>query len=862
LRQRVRDEAEAWLRFVFSGLGLASQRRTLRREPLSSTIPRLLSIVLNDEWPARRLMTHVFPVPLRGPADAGGAVRRILAALVILTLAVAAGAAAWIYWRARVCLSQLDGQIPVAGLQAPVSVVRDARGVPHIRAVTIEDLIFAQGYVTAQDRLWQMDLSRRLAGGELSEIFGERTLELDIENRTLGLHRVAERTLAEMDDETRRLFAAYARGVNAFIDSHAERLPIEFVILRYRPRTWSETDSIRVGLNMAKMLSTSWPEDLMRERVCAKVAPDLCADLFPDRTPLDRPVAEPVRPTRTGPDPTRTSLDTELREIDPAFRALLSRLANSSRGIGSNNWVVSGAHTQSGKPLLANDPHLGHGVPSVWYMAHLKAPGVNATGVTFPGLPSVIIGHNERIAWGVTNTGPDVQDLYVEKFDPGNPRQYLHNGNWVEAEIHSEVIKVRGKPDYPLAVKVTRHGPIISSANRRELALQWTLLKPRAFKLPFWSLNRVGNWEEFVAALRGFAVPMQNFVYADADGNIGYYAPGWIPIRKSGDGTIPVDGSTDKYDWIGLAPFEDLPHSYNPPRGLIVTANGRVVPDGYPYLITRMWAEPYRTARIFQLLETGDRFTVEEMLKAQSDIFAMHDKWLAQRIVAAAEKHPPRSSESQFAVETLKAWNGEARWVSPAPLITSAAERALLERLLRPKLGDDFASYSCPMTPVFVENVINNEWVRWLPSGDADFENTLMRSLEDGVRRIPQIAGSTDHVNWQWGETIPLTFRHPLGSLPLAGRLFNVGPFPQSGTGTTVKQTTSEIGPSMRMVIDFGNLDHSVQNITLGQSGQVSSPYYRDQVRSWYEGESFPMPFSDAEVERNAVHRLVLQPGG
>jgi penicillin amidase len=806
-------------------------------------------------------MMPATPINVRDESDSGSAVRRTLSVLGILVLAMGAGATAWIYWRARACLPQLNGTITVAGLTAPVNVLRDGRGVPHIRADSIDDLIFVQGYVTAQDRLWQMDLSRRLAGGELSEIFGDRTLNLDIENRTLGLPQVAERTLQEMDDETRRLFAAYARGVNAFIDSHQHRLPIEFLILRYRPRPWLETDSIRVGLNMAKMLSTSWPEDLMRERVCGRVASELCADLFPDRTPLDRPVAEPVQnPTRRMVS-AQTSLDRGSGEIDATLRALALPLEAPLRSLGSNNWVVSGAHTESGKPLLANDPHLGHGVPSVWYMAHLKASGVNVTGVTFPGLPSVIIGHNERIAWGVTNTGPDVQDLFAEKFDPQNPGKYLHNGNWVDAEVREELIKVRDKPDVRLSVKVTRHGPVVSRADGRELALQWTLLQPRAFDLPFWSLDRANNWEDFVAAVRGFAVPMQNFVYADVDGNIGFYAPGRIPIRRNGDGAVPADGSTDDFDWTGQVPFEELPHSYNPPSGLIATANGRVVPDGYPYLITRMWAEPYRTARIFQLLEAGNRFTVAQMLKVQTDIFAIHDQWLAKRIVAAAERRPPTTADAKYALEILKAWDGEARWESPAPLITGVTERALLERLLRPKLGEVFADYSCPMTPVFVENVVNNQWARWLPPGEVDFDANLTESLEDGVRRIPEIAGSANRAAWQWGRTIALTFRHPLVGVPLAGRLLNTGPFPQSGTGTTVKQTTPHVGPSMRMVVDFSNLDHSVQNITLGQSGQVTSPHYRDQVRSWYEGSSFPMVFSDGAVESQAAHRLLLQPG-
>ncbi len=835
--------------------------RALRSGPVSITIPRLHSSAMNPRGKPRIPRKEPSRLACRQCCPSGLAVRRILIVLTIVTLTLAGGSVGWVCWRARTCLPQLDGTIAVPGLTAPVSVLRDARGVPHIRAQSVDDALLAQGYVTAQDRLWQMDLSRRLAGGELSAILGARTLQMDIENRTLGLHLVAEQALEEMDGESRRVFSAYTQGVNAFIESHRSRLPIEFLILRYEPRAWTETDSIRVGLNMAKTLSTSWPDDLMRERVCGKVTLELCRDLFPDRTPLDRPVAgslnHPTAKTASIP----ASLSPMLGELDTNLHDLIAPFQILPQGMGSNNWVLSGAHTQSEKPLLANDPHLGHGVPSVWYMIHLKAPGVNVIGVSFPGLPGVILGHNERIAWGATNTAPDVQDLYVEKFDSQNPNRYLHNGRWVDADVRDEVIKVRNKPGHLLTVKVTRHGPIILSEGGRELALQWTLLQPRAFYLPFWKMGLSENWQQFVAALRGFTCPVQNFVYADVDGNIGYCAPGGIPIRRKGDGTIPVDGSTDDHDWAGYVPFEDLPQSYNPTSGLIATANGRVVPDDYPYFITRMWGEPYRTARIYQLLEAGNHFTVPQMLEIQSDIFAMHDKWLAEQIVAASEEQPPGDPDAQYALEVLRGWDGKAYWDSPAPLITKVAERALLERLLKPKLGEDFASYACPMTPVFVENVLNNQWARWLPPGELSFAATVIKSLEDGVRKIPEITGSRNRAAWRWGETISLTFRHPLGSLPLAGRLLNVGPFPQSGTSTTVKQTTAHIGASMRMVVDLGNLDKSVQNITLGQSGQVLSPYYRDQFQAWYEGQSFSMPFTDAAVETGTTHRLVLLPG-
>ena len=786
-------------------------------------------------------------------------VRRWVWTVLATMLGLVVVAAAWASWRARACLPQLDGTIRLSGLGGPVEVWRDGHGVPHIHAQSLDDLLFAQGYVTAQDRLWQMDLSRRLAEGELAEIFGERALKIDIENRTLGLREACQRAAAQLDPPSRQMLASYARGINSFISTHPNRLPIEFLILRYRPRAWKEVDSFAVAINMAKMLNTSWPKDLMRERIRAKVSPELYADLFPDHSPLDHPVAEPLPGLeRSAGAPVAIQ---PTGDLDPVLAALLAVPSSQSQGLGSNNWVVSGSHTATGKPLLANDPHLGHGVPSIWYMIHLRAPGIDVSGVSLPGLPAVIIGHNQRIAWGVTNTAPDVQDLYVETFKPGAPNQYLHNGQWVNAQVREEVIKVRGHADHHLTVRATRHGPIVSEEGHRNLALEWTALQPHTLSFPFWDIDRAQNWQEFLAALRRFAGPMQNFVYADAEGNIGYYAAGWVPIRRQGDGTVPGDGSGDDYDWTGYIPFEDLPHAFNPTSGMIATANGRVVPDGYPYLITRSWESPYRTARIYQLLEAGSRFTVGDMLGIQSDIHDLYYQWLAKQLVSAAAEYPPKGSDAQFALGVLKSWDGEARADSPAPLICRATNRALYERILKPKLGDDLSGYSWPMSPVFIQNVLENRWSRWLPPGDHDFNTTLTKSFEEGVRQIPSRVGSSNHSAWRWGNTILLTFHHPLDSLPILGRLLDVGPFPQAGTQTTVKQTTPSVGPSMRMVIDFSNLDNSVQNITLGESGQILSPHYRDQFEAWYHGRSFPMLFSDSAVERATIHRLVLEPG-
>ncbi|MGH9431280.1 MAG: penicillin acylase family protein [Terriglobia bacterium] len=859
-----------------------------------------------------------FPTGFRPThSDHGSSAWRVVLLVVVVVITLAGGIALWLYHRTRECLPQLDGEIQLQGLKAPVEVLRDPRGVPHLRAQSVEDVCFAQGYVTAQDRLWQMDLSRRRAEGELAEILGERGLKLDIEVRTLGFPEALQRGVTNLDPDTRAMFDAYARGVNAFIETHQDDLPIEFFILHYKPRAWTVEDSLAVALNMAKVLNTTWPDDLYREQVHSKVSEQLYDDLFPATTPLDHSVAElqskrrPARARAAMPKPTkrkparvrRRKRSTRRHRAsaapvpDPAAqprgaaikaRVIPNVVPNAATGrvlsaedvmfgaamaelpegaleppaLGSNNWVVSGAHTASGKPLLANDPHLHHSIPSVWYMIHLKAPGLDVTGVSLPGLPLVIIGHNQSIAWGMTNTGPDVQDLFIETFNPQNAGEYQHDGQWVKATIRDEVIKVRGRSDYHLRVIETRHGPIVSHNGGRNLALEWTVLEPEGIKFPFLKLNEAQNWRQFTDALRDFPGPMQNFVYADAGGNIGYYAAGIVPIRKKGDGSVPVPGNTDDYDWNGYIPFEDLPQSYNPAVGIIATANGRVVPDGYPYLITRNWeSSPYRTARIFHLLQSGNHFSVGDMQRIQMDIQTLDDSWLARRLLLAAHDNPPTTADAQYALGLLVDWDGQARETSGATLVCRLTNQVLRERILTPKLGADLASMNWAMGTVFLQNVIDNNLTRWLPSGDENFSQTLMRSVQEAVERIPATIHTDNRSDWEWGRANPLTFHHPLsGALPLLGRIFDVGPFLQSGTSTTVKATTSSHGPSMRMVVDFADLENSVQNITLGESGQVTSPYYKDQFNAWYDGTSFPMLFSDQAVDSHAVHRLTLTP--
>jgi penicillin G amidase len=825
------------------------------------------------------MATHP-PEVLQAPHSTHRPLRWAGTLVLIAVLVLAAAVGGWIYWRVHVCLPQIDGTVRLSGLLGKVEVLRDARGVPHIRAASLEDLMFAQGYVTAQDRLWQMDLSRRITQGRLSELFGPRTLRSDIMNRTLGLKQVAERGVKELNPEEQKFLLDYARGVNAFIQTHQRRLPIEFLLLRYHPEPWRESDSLEVALNMARLLNRSWPDELMREHVRSKLgSARLESDIFPEQSPLDRPAAQlspgssaPAGPARSGSS-AATGLEPHFLEppgeaislpgnnlggLDPMLQALES--ISSYTGVGSNNWVVSGARTRSGKPLLANDPHLPYGLPSVWYMVHLEAPGLDVSGVSLPGLPAVIIGHNRHIAWGVTNTGPDVQDLYQETFNPLNPHEYFYDSNWIKDTERIERIKVRDKLDDVLLVKSTQHGPILPDTGNWTFALAWTALLPHALEFPFLKIDEATNWKQFTDALRDFSGPMQNFVYADTEGNIGFYVAGWVPIRKRGDGNVPVTGASDNYGWLGMVPFQDLPHAWNPKSGILATANGRTVPDDYPYFITSMWGAPYRTARIYQLLEAEKSLTVTDMLKIQMDLHPLDDEWLRERLLAAAEEYPPRAPDVQFAVEKLRAWNGEATADSAATLVCELTRTVLLHRILAPRLGDDLAGYRCPMSTVFLQNLIDNNLDRWLPPGDHDLNETLMKSLDEAVRQIPKRVGSDDHHAWKWGNTIPLTFRHPLGGSRLLGWLLNVGPFPQSGSASTIKRATRGVGPSMRMVVDLGDLDDSVENITLGESGQPFSPYYKDQFKAWYHGQSFPMLFSDETVRKGMVHRLVLQP--
>ena len=782
---------------------------------------------------------------------------RIAAALLVVLVLLGTFGYFWLRSVARAALPQLDGTRAVQGLQAPVQVVRDKEGVPHITASSLEDLFFAQGYVTAQDRLWQMDASRRFAAGELAEILGSSMVAQDMDQRILGLRQVAERSAAALSPRDRAYFEAYARGVNAYIDSHRGRLPLEFRILGYTPRPWKVEDSFLVGAMMSELLNNMYRDELHREKILAKIGPQLTADLYvntslhevpPGSDALDFESTEPQQVEPPDTDPRHAVNVSSLTKQEMQRERLVP---------GSNNWVISGAHTVSGRPLLCNDMHLPLQIPNTWYETQLTAGDYDVAGVTLPGAPFVIVGHNRRIAWGFTNLGPDVEDIFVEKFNAKG--QYLTPTGWKEPEHRQEVIAVKGGDPVKLDVVVTRHGPIVTpliKGEKRELALEWTLYSPSGMTFPFFDVNSAQNWKDLRAAFSKFSSPGQNVVYADLDGNIGYQATGLVPIRASGDGSLPVNGSDDKHEWIGYIPFDKMPSVYNPPSGIIATANSRITPDRYPYTIATEWAAPYRVERIYSVLHEDKKFSPEDMLALQTDVYSELDYILAQRIAFATEHTPGASERVKTAGDILRDWDGRFERDSAGAAICYKARYILTRMLLRDKLGHEARDYTWMMSSVWLENTIRFGPRRWLPRGYKDYNQLLVAAVTQAVEDGPK-----DLSSWQYGDIFKVDISHPvLSRIPTLGHLASTGPLPQSGSGNTVKQVGRSFGPSERMTVDFSNFDNSTLNIVNGQSGNLLSPYFNDQWNAWYNGTTFQFPFSAAAVQKDKAHTLTLIP--
>jgi len=770
------------------------------------------------------------------------------------------------YFYLRQSLPQTKGEIRLAGLAAPVEILRDRYGIPHIFAASLADASFALGYVHAQDRLWQMEMSRRIASGRLAEIVGAGALETDRFLRTLGVRRSAEANLRTLDAETRQLLDAYAAGVNAFLASEPV-LPPEFWLTGARPEPWTPADSVAWTKMMAWDLGGNWRDELLRMRLAKTLPLARIHQLLPPYPGEQVPVIA------------------DLKELYSSMEREAVRLAQfvpDNEGLGSNNWVVSGSRTASGKPLLANDPHLGLTAPPVWYFAQLSAPGVNVIGSTLPGVPGVILGRNERIAWGFTNTGPDVQDLYIEKLDAAGG--YLAPEGARAFQVIDETIKIKGAESEKLHIRVSRHGPVISDVLRAAqseaprghvIAFAWTALaeddRTMQASLKF---ARAREWDGFLAAARDFQSPQQNIVYADIEGNIGFVAAGRVPVRKPANdlkGMAPAPGWLAKYDWDGYLPFEQLPRSFNPASGALVTANHRITPPGYAHFISSNWDPPYRADRIQQLLDAAPKHTSQSFARIQADVASLAMRELLPKLLATR----PRSEAARNALALLAKWDGAMAADRAEPLIAWAWWRELTRAIYADELGDAFRP-NWLARAVFMGNVLSGDpaHARWCDDvrtpATETCEEQLALSLDAALADLGKRYGS-DQSRWRWGEAHLARHEHrPFGRQPLLARLFDIT-VPSPGDAYTVnvgrnimsndaEPFANRHAASLRAIYDLADLEKSLYIHSGGQSGNILSDHYEAFAEAWAKNEYIPMRAERKTLESEPHQLLRLVP--
>ncbi|GAB4129789.1 MAG: penicillin acylase family protein [Roseiflexaceae bacterium] len=800
---------------------------------------------------------------------------RSVAGLVALAAGVLAGAAAA---AAAITLKRplprQRGELRLPGLQAEVQILRDHWGVPHIYAANEPDLFRAQGYVHAQDRLWQMEFQRRLAHGRLSEILGALALDTDRMVRIYGFGRVARQEVDLISPAARAALEAYAAGVNAWIEQNRQQLPIEFTLLQFEPEPWTPADTLVWAKVMALNLSGNWSTEILRARLIAALGAERANQLEP-RYPADQPLIVPE-----GVNYPRAIGEAALRQIDAA-----QSFTVQGAGQGSNNWVVGPSRSASGAPLLANDPHLSISMPSVWYENHLVGGAFQVAGACFPGVPSVVIGHNARIAWGVTNGMNDTQDLVIERFDPADPLRYRFRDEWKTATLVREEIRIKGQAEAHIEeVRVTDHGPIIDTvagdptiraAADEALALRWTALQPAGRIVEsILAINQASDWASFRQALANWHVPPQNFVYADVDGNIGYALGGDIPIRAKGDGRLPVPGWTGEFEWIGVVPPAEMPHSYNPPEGFAVSANNRIVSDSFPYTIPGEYLNGYRAARIRELIEQTTKHTAESFARIHADVRSLPGLQLA----ALAGRLSANTPTERAARDALAAWDGQLTADSIAGTLYLFMRDRLLE-LAYAEAQEPFglktgvgAFASLPhldflerATPGVLRRLAERDDA-WLPAGKT-WDGLLGEAWQATISELTNQFG--DQVDqWRYGRVHQLTIRHPLGSVPGLGRLFNRGPFETGGDRETICMGNLPrtfagapfyVAPSYRQILDLSDWNRSKAIHPTGQSGHPASPHYADFIQPWLRCEYHAMPWDRPQVEEATVERLVLR---
>lgn len=798
--------------------------------------------------------------------------RRVALGLIAFVLIVALAIIFLSYRLLTKSLPVTDGKLSLNILEKPVHVYRDSVGVPHIFAENRSDLFRAAGYVTAQDRLWQMDFNRRVAAGRLSEIFGASAVESDKFIRTWGFNRMAQKIANILSAESRHALEAYAEGVNAFINTHLDCLPLEFSLLNYEPEPWRIEDSLAFGRFMAWKLSFSWYIELVLDRLMKKLGPRKAREIFPG-FPKEGPV---IIPANTRP------FWTQVHGFLNAGLQLRDFLGVHSAQLGSNSWVVAGAKSACGAPLLANDPHLELMTPSLWYEMHLSCADFDVAGVALPGNPVILIGHNENIAWGLTNGMVDDVDFYLEKVHPQNAKQYWNGQAWADFESVEEEILVRNGQSTKLEILFSRNGPIISKLHpllreqQEVVSMRWTGHQPSDEVATLLKLQRARNWQDFTNALRDYQVPAQNFVFAAVDGDIGYYLGGRIPIRKNATGILPHRGWLDEGQWQSDVPFEKLPHILNPPENYIVTANNKIVSDRYPFYITNLWEPSSRAARIHQLLAERDSLTVEDFMSMQRDIVSVHAQKILPILLNTVRAELDSTSDNQLRrlYDLIKNWDCEEAPESIAASIFNAFFLKLLENTLKDEMGEElYENY------VRLGNVPSRVIVALLEADKAHwFDNVhtqkleskhdvIVKSLLDAGAMLSGMAG--DNIsNWKWGELHTLTMSHPLGKRKWLDAVFNLGPYARGGSKMTVNNGEYRfrapfraiLGASTRQLIDFCDVNGARSVITSGQSGHRMSKHYKDQTPLWLEGRYHRMIMDRKEISQTAPEHLLLTP--
>ena len=825
--------------------------------------------------------------------------------MVVLAAVVAAvlvGLSIVAFVTVRKSFPDTTGVVRLDALTGTVEVKRDGHGIPQIYADDPQDLFFAQGYVQAQDRFYEMDFRRHVTAGRLSELVGEGGVETDTFVRTLGWRRVAEREYAQVDGDTRALLQAYSRGVNAYIDGKSgSELSLEYAVLgltgpTYRPDPWTPVDSVAWVKAMAWDLRSNMTDEIDRTLASRQMTVAQVEELYPDPPKSHRPIVGSQRggsndTVASGPPP---GLDQSViqalgtaRDAAEALPALLG----TGDGIGSNSWVVDGKHSTTGKPILANDPHLAPSMPGIWYQVGLhcreltEACPYDVSGFSFTGMPGVVIGHNRRIAWGVTTMYADVTDLYFERVTGDT---YEFRGKQLPVTKRREKIEVAGGESRTITVRSTRHGPILSdidhelaevgsgtsrgiSSVSHEVALQWNALTPRPTISAVFALDRAKNWNEFRAAATLFTVPSQNLVYADVDGNIGYQAPGAIPVRSRGDGRWPVAGWDGEHEWTGTIPFKQLPSVLNPDEGFIVTANNQVIDDSYSRLIGADHAAGYRSERIRELLTSADQHSVRDMTRFQMDTRNANAEQL-RPFLLDVDLFLKFAQQGQ---DTLRGWDLRQSSESAAAAYFAVVWRNLLELTFHDELPRDQWPDGGERWFNVVRTIIDQPKSHWwdnlaTPTVIERRDDILREAMTNARDELTRLR-SRDTSGWSWGRMHRLTLVNPtLGDsgVGLIDGLFNRGPVEVAGGGGLVDATAWDASegyevtavPSMRMVVDLEDLDRSRWIQLSGNSGHAYHENYDDQLPLWAKGRTLPWVFDEAAVDRATADTLILRP--